>query len=255
MWAAGGAAGVVLALAGGVLGWSLLETSTGAALRSLELTADVLDTVDETAGVIDATFTSTVEGLRAAESSMADVAATLTDVAAVAGDLTGLVADDLAGRLDAALVTMPPLVDAARVIDRSMRALSFFGVDYDVEVPLDRSLEQLRRELAPLPAELRRQAHAMEGVAGDLAGFGSTSLRLAGDLGAVRARLEESGGMVERYRSAAERVAGLVAELEEEIASQRRWGRFVLVGLAMAVAAGQTLPLSAGLTALRRKPD
>lgn len=251
-WAVGGAGGILLALAGGVLGWTILDSTTGGALRSLALTGQVLETVDETAAVIDATVAGTVEGLAAAETAMADAAATLTKVAAVTDDLTAIVTDDLAGQIDAALLAMPPLVDAARVIDRAMRALAFFGVDYDVEVPLDRSLEELRLQLAPLPGELRGQASAMQEVVGDLDGFGKTSLGLAGDLAEVRSRLTETGDLLQRYRDAAARADELVDTLEREVASQRRWGRVVLAALSLAVAAGQTLPLSAGLAVLRR---
>jgi hypothetical protein len=136
-----------------------------------------------------------------------------------------------------------------------MRALSFVGVDYDREVPLDDALTTLDQRLAAIPEDLRGQEQVLGAVADQLSDFGGDTLVIGDELAGIRARLTESDVLLDEYTSAAAEATTLLEELRQEIEWQGRTGRWIIVLLALAVAMTQTLPIAIGWRVLSAESE
>jgi hypothetical protein len=255
IWTIGGIAGIILAIIGGALGYSFVTTSTSAATRSIDLGVDVLGSVADTAAILDGTFSDVSDSLRSVQLTLIDSAVTLTQVAKVTGDLGELVGRDIPDSIDAVRSTMPSLISTAGVVDATMRALSFIGVDYDREVPLDDALAALDQRLAAIPDDLRGQELVLDAVADQLSDFGGDTLVIGDDLADIRSRLTESDVLLDEYTAAADEASALLEELRQEIEWQGRTGRWIVVLLAVAVAMTQTLPIAIGWRVLSADPE
>jgi hypothetical protein len=78
----------------------------------------------------------------------------------------------------------------SNAVDRTLRTLSFFGVDYDPEEPLGESLSRINIALAPLPGDLRAQSESIRefipsgtGLAGEIDQLSITMQDLEESLG------------------------------------------------------------------------
>lgn len=246
IWTIGGIAGIIVAIVAGAFGFSFISTTTSAATRSIDLGVEVLATVADTADILDRTFGDVSDSLRSVQRTLTDSAVTLTQVAKVTGDLGDLVGRDVPDSIDAIRSTMPSLISTAGVVDATMRALSFVGVDYDREVPLDEALTALDQRLAEIPADLRGQEPVLDSVANSLSQFGGDTLTIGDELAGIRARLTESEVLLDEYTAAAGEASVLLTELRDEIEWQGRTGRWLVVLLSVAVAMTQTLPVAVG---------
>ena len=245
-WTVAGIIGVTLSIIGGVFGYAFVSSSTSAAVQSIDLGIDVLGTVGDTAGILDRTFSDVADSLRSVQRTVGDSAVTLTQVAKVTGDLGDLVATDVPDSIEAVRATMPSLISTAGVVDTAMRALSFVGVDYDREVPLDEALTALDAELATIPLELRSQEPVLRQVAESLSDFSSDTLVIGNDLAGIRARLTESDVLLDEYTEAADEASELLVSLRNDVERQGSLGKWIVVLLGMAVAVTQTLPIAIG---------
>lgn len=253
-WVATGIVGILAALVGGVVGIGFVGSATAVSIQALDLTDTVLTGVEDTAAVLDTTFTNVATTLATVQDSVDDAAVALTQVGTTLDDLTVLVTEDVPDSLDAVNDAMPQLIQTAGVIDSTFRALSFLGVDYDPDAPLDESLQAVQAQLADIPPELRRQREGLDDVGGrldDLAGQGGD---IAGDLTVITDDLETSRDLVADYRATATEASLLVDDLADRLTTQSRIARVVIGLLALAVALGQTVPLVLGLQALRSTP-
>lgn len=254
-WVVGGVVGIVAAVVGAAIGTAFVRDTTEASVQALELTDTVLEAVEETATVLDTTFTDVATTLDTVEGTVDDTTTTLGRVGTTLDDLTVLVTEDVPASLDAVNEAMPQLISTAGVIDSTMRALSFVGVDYDPAAPLDDALRDVDDRLAQIPPDLRAQREGLDEVGtrlDTLAGQGGT---IGDDLATLNADLEASRGLVDDFRATATEASGLVDELGGRLESQAGTARWVLWVLALAIAISQTVPIALGLQVLRRDRD
>lgn len=250
-WVAVGVVGAMLALVGSVMGYRFVATTTEAAIESIDLSVEVLTTVGETTAVLDATFGDVADGLRAVQRTLIDSSVTLTQVAKVTDDLGELLGRDIPESIEAIRRTMPSLIATAGVVDGTMRALSFVGVDYDPETPFDDALVEIDGRLGEIPETLRGQEAVLADVADQLSAFGGQTLVMGDDLAGIRGRLVESESLLDRYAASADEARELLGGLRSDLVTQGRIGRWLVLGLGLAVAVGQTLPVAAGWWLLR----
>jgi hypothetical protein len=246
VWMSAGAIGVVLGVATALFGFSFISSSTAAATESIDLGVEVLATVGDTAAVLDRTFGDVADSLRSVQRTVTDGAVTLTQIAKVTGDLGDLVSSEVPDGIEAVRSTMPGLISTAGLVDGTMRALSFVGVDYDPEVPLDESLARLDEELATIPQQLRSLQPVLEGAADGLSAFGGDILVIGDDLAGIRARLTESESLLDEYTVAADRAEALLETLRGDLARLGRIGQWIVLVLGLAIAATQSLPIVVG---------
>ncbi|MBY5164314.1 methyl-accepting chemotaxis protein, partial [Salsipaludibacter albus] len=251
-WVVAGTIGVVVSLVGAVVGVVFVRALTATSLEAIELSSAVLGTVDDTATVLDQTFADVATTLDTVSGTVGETTATISEVGTTLDDLTVLVTEDIPDSLDAVSDAMPQLISTAGVIDSTMRALSFVGVDYDPDTPLDGSLRELDTQLAEVAPDLRDQREGLDSVGTRLDNLAGQSATLSDDVAAVNADLEAARDLVDDFSVVADEAGVLTADLADRLAWQSGVAQVALVVLALAIAITQTVPIVLGLRALGR---
>lgn len=256
-WLVGGVVTVVAALVGAVGGWLFIGATTEAASDSIAVTRRVLTSVADTTQVVEDVFDDVGSSLRDLQGTLGESSLTLTRASVVTRDLGEVVSEQVPGSIDAVRASLPALIDGAGVVDTTMRGLAFFGVDYDPEVPLDESLEEIDARLEELPTILRDQQEALDAIASDLGRFASATLEMSDDLGAIRSRLANADTVLGDYGMIVGDSDTLLRDLEDDLVGTARLLRGLVVVTALGVAVTQTAPIALGATVLaaRRKGD
>lgn len=241
---------VVVALTGAVVGWIFIGSVGQTVVETVGVTKRVLVGVSDTTRVVDEVFSDVAGSLRGVQTTLADSSLTLTRASAVTGNLGTIITEQVPDSVEAVRDSLPALINTAGVIDSAMRGLSFFGVNYDVEVPLDESLEELDRRLAEIPVLLRAQQDTLAGVAGDLGDFSSDALTIGDDVGTIRVRLAQAATVLAGYDSIVADSRDMLEELETTARNFAAVLRLVVVALALGMAVTQTAPIAFGLAIL-----
>lgn len=241
-----GIVGAVGALVAGVAGWFLAGRTSSTISDTLEpisgIVVNVADTIEASLVLVDRT-TDAIESIESATRSTAE---TLESVTLVIDETTAIVGVGVADSLDSAVATLPALVDTGRLIDRTMRALSLVGVDYNPDIPLDESLAQLEGSLRPLPNQLRDQVTLLNEIQDDVEQIATEAESLATVLQDARSDLSEVEGILRSASANADDAATTVAEIQADVADYETLGRIVVVAVTVALLAAASAPLVIG---------
>lgn len=260
-WIIGGVVGAIASLVASVFAWTVLGSLADASLQSIDVAGQVVESVGGSVAAVDSALDEVTDGLRTTQQSVADASITLTQLSALASNLSELVSEDIPSSLDSVRAAIAPIEASAGVLDSTLRALSFFGVDYEPEVPLDQAIDDLDMRLSEIPETLRRQAPIIESAADSLNDFGGDTLDIAQDLSDLRGRLADAGGAVGGYQTTIDQANDVIADVEADITSRIGPLRIVIVLLALGLATTQTIPIALGWWYLstqrtnRVKPD
>ena len=249
-----GSVGVVGALLAGVFGWILTGRLSSSISSTVEPVADIVvdlaDTIDASLLMVE----RTTEAIDSIEQATRSTSSALTDVAEVIDEVAVLAGGQVADGLDSAVATLPALVDTGRVIDRTMTALSFVGVEYDPDVPLDEALQDLEDSLTPIPDQLRAQVALMETVSDDLEQIAGEAGSLAAVLLQTRIDMLEAERVLESAATNAALAAEQVEAIEDDVSTYSNLARIALVAATLALIAAALAPLIIGLHYLKT-PD
>ncbi|MGH8950996.1 MAG: hypothetical protein ACRDX9_06200 [Acidimicrobiia bacterium] len=180
------------------LGQSVLLSES--ALLAAEQTVDLIESV---AAEVDGGLASAAGSIRAAADGVETASGQLEDLAAF---LDG----DLRASIETLHGAMPAAIQTAGVIDSSLRALSFLGVDYDPDEPFDASLMAMEEVLAGLPSQLGDQAEAIRALVPVSQQFADDAGRLAESFDSLRVELETTQQIVDSYKATIEQARDVI---------------------------------------------
>ncbi|MDX1447879.1 MAG: hypothetical protein R3246_02350 [Acidimicrobiia bacterium] len=252
LWVGGAAIAISGSVIGVVVGWMLVGAAGESVEESVTVTRQVLASVGETTRVVDGVFDDVAESLRGVQTTVSETSLTLTRASVVTSNLAEVVSEDVPASIGSVRDALPALIDTARVIDRTMRGLSFFGVDYEPDVPLDESLAEIDSRLADIPTLLTAQQETLDSVAADLGEFASSTVEISDGLAAIRVRLSDASTVLAGYDSIVETSTTVLDRLESDVGRSLDALRLVIVLVGLGVALTQTLPLLVGFQHLRR---
>ena len=135
-------------------------------------------------------------------------------------------------RLPPASGLPPALIDTANVIDNTMSALSFIGVDYDPDEPLDEALREVEAQLEGLPETISDQGARIGALVDDIRLTGTETGLISGRLDAIDAGLADAATTIDDYRQAIDDL-GLVGDVGTDIAAAIPAARVALLVLAL----------------------
>jgi DNA repair ATPase RecN len=161
-------------------------------------------------------------------------------------EMAVLLGGEVPETLEAINESFPAMIDTARVIDRTMSALSILGVDYSPEVPLDRSLQDVEDQLGPLAITLRQQAIPLAEAASNLETVGGSVRTVGHRVNEITTQLTGSTRLVERYQAAASEASTLVEDLRERLLRQLALARGLLIVLGLILLVVMTVPIALG---------
>jgi hypothetical protein len=235
---------VVIALASGLVAWvglAAIEVSTALTPGSAQAVA-LITTADGALGEARAALSVAADAGDRINQSAEDVAVAVADVAVLTREQIPLA-------LAAVENSLPALVDTAAVIDNTMTALSFLGVPYDPEVPMDEAIEALGDELDGLPEAIAEQGSALDSMVPEILGVGSELELLAGHMEAMTASLDQAQAVIGDYRETVEANASAI-DAASALPGLIPWARAaVVVGVLAGIGLG-----TAGLALAGRVP-
>lgn len=235
--------GLGAALAFLIGGWILASRAAGSVEATIEPTAAMVSDMSEAIAAGTTMVTTALDAIEETEATIRSSARAVASIADAADGVAILIEDDIAGSLDSAVQTLPSLIDTARLVDRTMTALSFIGVDYDPDTPLDESLEDLESALQPLPQQLRDQAAEFSTVTGDLRRISTDAGQLAATLLEARIELMDAEAALESAAENAIAASGEVTEIASQLDSYLTLARIVVVAAAVALGVASATPL------------
>lgn len=254
IWYWGGVIGFIAAGLTIIVGGQLLTGLGQSTSRTLTLLATTLETtVDSTTTVLD-TLALAEEGMTQTEAALDSAGTGLTEMSAVMSETSALLGTEIPNTLDAITGSFPAMIDTARVIDRTMRALAVLGVDYEPAVPLDESLEEISAQMVPLSANLRAQSAPLATAATEIEAVGGDVDLVATSVRSITEQLTGSQELVVEYRQAATEASTLVTEVAANFDRQIALARILLIALSVAVLVAMSVPVVLGRQALRALP-
>jgi hypothetical protein len=254
-WIVGGVLTGLGALVGMLVGWSLVAGGGDAVTVSVDSARHALTAVEDTTRVVDDTFDAVADSLRSVQVTMSDTSLTLTQASAVTRNLGSVVTVDVPESIDAVRAALPGLIRTAGVVDSTMRALSFFGVDYDPEVSLDESIATIDAQLAEIPIVLRAQQDTLNSVAGDLRTFSSATLEIADDLATIRLQLAEASDVLGSYETLVAEGTVVLDDLEDRVGSSISVLRLVVLFVGLGLIVTQVATVVAGVAIVQAHRD
>lgn len=250
LWYWGGLVGTGIAFLALVVGWLLLSGFGDSTSRTLSLLGTTLETTVESASTALETLALAEEGMTQTEIALGSAGTGLAQMSGVLAETSALLGAQVPDTLDAINASFPAMIDTARVIDTTMQALSFLGVDYRPAVPLDESLEAVSEDLAPLSESLRAQAGPLAQAAMEIESVGEAVEVVGENVNSITAELAGSRELVTRYQTAAAEATEVVSDVSTSFNGQVTLARILLLALGAAVLILMTVPVVLGRKAM-----
>lgn len=213
--------------------WVVVDTGLETADRSLSVTGDGLTAMSETVDIVDSTLLVVIDSSERLGGSIEEMGTTVEEVAAVVDETSDLLTVGLPSDIAAIRAALDGLVDTANVVDGVLGALSFVGVPYNPEVPMDEALVEVDERIADLAPRLRAQGERLAEVAIGVEEFGTTTADLGEDLRALRGHIEDSRGLLGEYQDSIDEALDSVGTGQSDLGPARFWARAMIVGGAL----------------------
>lgn len=252
---AAGVLGAIAALVVGVVGWVLAGRVVATVENVITPTSGIVGDLADSIEASEVLFERTTEAIESIETASRSTVRTLGSVGAVIEETTEVASESVADSLETAVDTLPGLISTGRVIDNTMQALSFVGVDYDPDVPLDESLADLEASLAPLPDQIRDQVALLEDVQTDLADIADDGRELSGVLLEARLDMMAAERVLRSARANATAAAENIEEIEAGVDTYDTLARVVVVAAAVALLTASLAPAVLGFHLLARHKE
>jgi hypothetical protein len=252
LWYWGGMAGVVLGVVAVVSSWLLLSSFGRSTSETLELLTTTLSTTVDASTTALETLALAEEGMSEAELALDAAGTGLTQMSDVLGNTAFLLSGEVPETIESITASFPAMIDTARVIDRTMSALAFLGIEYSPAIPLDQSLGAVADDLGPLSEELRAQSVPLAEAANQLGVVGEAVDEVGANVSAITEQLAGSRDLVTAYQSAATDANRIVAEVSASFDRQILIARILLVALGLMAIVMMSVPIILGRRELEK---
>lgn len=216
--------------------------------QSLELTADVLDTVDASFVIAEEALVIIGDGVTEAQRAVRSLGGSMREGEAALETLTALTGVEIADALEDVAEALPAIQQAATAIDGTLATLSRLplGLTYDPARPLGETIGGISDGLDGLPDELRAQADQVEQTSAELEAATQSTLATAESLGALNERIDTAAGLLGGYAERATEAALLVDRQRGALDATARRARLLIIAAGVVVGIGQFGPIYLG---------
>lgn len=248
------ALGLLTSIAGVVVGWRLVGQVERTVDDSLVLTADTLDTLDQTITLADEIIASVAGGLESVGATVGTTASSFETTEVFISDLNELT-DVLAPGLTDAAATLDDLAATGRTIDGFLDDVSSlpFAPGYDGD--LGESLQQLADDIRPLGSAVDRVGTDLEQLRSDAGELRRDLQELRAAVRDVNATLAGSEVLIDQYRSQADDALALAGDARADLDRDVDLTRAFIVAAGIVAALSQIVPLWIGLELRTRSRD
>lgn len=172
---------VLLSVIGVVIAMVMTQTLSRDVRSSISVSNAALDVIGETIETFDEVAAGTANSLDSTSDSIVSASVTLDGALTTLEGVADFLEGELPETLESVQTSMPAAIQAANAVDRTLRALSLVGVEYDPDEPFGESLSRVNTALSTLPNEIRTQSESLrllipsaEQLAGDTEGLASS---------------------------------------------------------------------------------
>lgn len=209
-----GLAGIVLSIAGAIVGRELIADIGQSLDDNLRLTLESLQTVNESLILTKTTVGQIGDALETMEVTADNVAVSLDESRPLLQQTSQVVGGDVADGIESFQAGIPALVEVADTIDTTLITLSRFridrqilgiplrydlGINYDPEIPFARTIEDIGASMEGLPEELRTLQLYLEVTDENVMEIGGNIATIADDLAAVNESVDELEPLLDEF--------------------------------------------------------
>jgi hypothetical protein len=187
---------------------------------SFDVTAEGLQAVDSTLEVVDESLVVVSDTLAGIDGVFGATASALEEVGTVVLSSGTLLQTEIPLQLDAIDAAMDGLIDTANVVDGILGALSFVGVDYNPEVPLDQALEDVNVQLGDLRESLSGYSANLFSLTGSLNRLEEEVTLVAGSMAGLQGQVDATRGLIAGYRVTAGDAEAVIADASARLSGQ-----------------------------------
>lgn len=187
---------------------------------SFDVTAEGLRAVDSTLQVVDESLVVVTDTLAGIDGVFGATASALEEVGAVVLSSGTLLQTEIPLQLDAIEAAMDGLIDTANVVDGVLGALSFVGVDYNPEVPLDRALEDVSVQLGELRDSLSGYSANLFTLTVSLNRLEEEVTLVAGTMAELQGQVDATRELIAGYRVTAGDAEAVIADASDRLSGQ-----------------------------------
>jgi hypothetical protein len=224
-----GSIAMAASVIGLILGLIMVGNLSDYLEESVGVTDSALVAVEETLGLIES-VASELEG--AIEGAVQSIGGISEAAQTASGDLDSVadfLDEDLSSSIQALLDTMPAAIQTAGVIDSTLNALSFIGVDYDPDQPFDESLMAVEAALEGIPAQLATQAESIRGLVPISQQFAEDAAATAESFETLGAELASTQQVVDSYRATLDQAQAVVERTRSSLSTTTWLLRLIIV--------------------------
>ena len=245
-----GVVALVGSIVGLVLGLFMVNNLSDYLTQSVAVSESALGAVEETLGVLESVSVEVDEGIGAAAASIAAASDAVLTASGELDDVADFLDGELQTSIETLLETMPAAIQTAGVIDGTLSALSFLGVNYDPEQPFDASLMAAQDALEAIPPQLTAQAEAIRGLVPVSEQFAEDAAATAEAFDTLRVELESSQTLIDSYRATLDEAQSVVESTASSLTATNWLLRFIVVLMAVTGSA-----IAIGLITLGRSKE
>ena len=228
-----GIVALVGSIVGLVLGLFMVNNLSDYLTQSVAVSESALGAVEETLGVLESVSVEVDEGIGAAAASIAAASDAVLTASGELDDVANFLDGELQASIETLLDTMPAAIQTAGVIDGTLNALSFLGVNYDPEQPFDASLMAAQDALEAIPPQLTAQAEAIRGLVPVSEQFAEDAAATAEAFDALRVELESSQTLIDSYRATLDEAQSVVESTASSLTATTWLLRLIVVLMAV----------------------
>jgi hypothetical protein len=245
-WYWAGLVGLVAVATTTVVGWQLISAFSATGERTLDLIGATLRTTEQTTTTAIDTLSAAEAGMVEAEGALEAAGGGIERLSAVMQEMAFVLAGEVPATLEAVAASFPAMIDTARVIDRTMNALSFLGIEYAPDIPLDESLAEVEDEILPLAEELRSQAVPLAEATNEIRSVGESVDDVGQRVADITSQLSGSRDLIVEYQQSATEASALVIDLRDRLGSQIALLRVLLITMAVSGGIVMSIPIALG---------
>jgi hypothetical protein len=242
---------LILSLVGAFYVSGFVDNLAEGVTNSLALASQSLDTARNTLVLARDTVSDANDGLSATAGTMASASQTLADSRGMIDNVSAVTTQEVPEAIEGIQAALPNVIQVAAIIDRTLVALSSFGIDrvinlplggsipiqfdlgidYDPAVSFDESLREFESSLVGLPESLRGLEDDLRVANENLTTLSTDLLATSENLTAINARVGEIIPLLDQYTTLVDQLSDTITQVEGNLASRLNTLKIGLIAL------------------------
>lgn len=256
-----GVTGIALSIVGTILSRQLVDDIGAGMETSLTLTAQSLETVEDTLILTRVMIGQVNDGIYTVEETAITLGRTLSETEPLLTQVIQVAARDIPNSLEAVEEALPNVVEVAGSIDSTLRLLSALqverrilgvplrfdlGIHYEPTVPFDESVALVGDSLEGMPEQLRSLEDSLETANSNLAGISDNVYALANDLETINQSVAQILPLLDEYQRLIVETGDIVRQTRANIQNQVASAKLILTIIFVWAGLTQAAPIYLG---------